>query len=203
MSAVDPAPAPALFASGELRARELPVDAAPLVQALFDANPAYFRLINGRDPRPDEAQREFDEEPPPHLSWTRRWFLGWFDAQEELVGVAVVVSDLGAARVWHLALFLLASRLHGHGTAQRAYEALETWAREQGAQWLRLGVVLDNARARRFWQRQGFVDLRLRQGVNTGGRTHDIHIGCKPLTGGSIGDYLRLVPRDAPGSTLD
>ncbi len=203
MSAGAAGPAGALFASTVLHARELQDDAAPLVQALFDANPGYFRLINGRDALPDEAQREFDEDPPPHLSWTRRWFLGWFDTQEQLVGVAIVVSDLCAPRVWHLALFLLATRLHGQGLAQDAYGALEAWVRAQGAQWLRLGVVLANGRARRFWQRQGFVDLRLRQGVDTGGRSHDIHTCCKPLADGSIDDYLRLVPRDAPGSTLD
>jgi hypothetical protein len=63
-------------------------------------------------------------------------------------------------------------------------------------------VVLANGRARRFWQRQGFIDLRLRLGVDTGGRVNDIVTCCKPLAGGSIDDYLTLVPRDAPGSTL-
>jgi GNAT superfamily N-acetyltransferase len=191
-----------VFSSPDLQARVLLADQVPLLQALFDANPAYFDLVNGRPARDYEAQCEFDENPPEHLGWTRRWFLGLFQPDGTLAGVAVVVSDLCAPRVWHLALYLLATRLHGCGAAQRTYDALEAWVRRQGARWLRLGVVMANARARRFWQRQGFVPLRLREGVDTGGRLNDIHTACKPLDGGSIDEYLRLVPRDAPGSTL-
>jgi GNAT superfamily N-acetyltransferase len=191
-----------LFSSPDLRARELRAHEVPLLQALFDANPTYFQLVNGRPAEADEAQREFDEDPPPHLIWTRRWFLGLFEPDGSLAGVAIVVSDLCAPRVWHLALYLLATRHHGAGVAQRTYDALQAWVRDQGAQWLRLGVVLANEHARRFWQRQGFIDLRLRLGVDTGGRVNDIVTCCKPLAGGSIDDYLTLVPRDAPGSTL-
>ncbi len=191
-----------LFSSPELRARELAAHDVPLLQALFDANPAYFQVVNGRPADPDEARREYDEDPPAHLTWTRRWFLGLFDADGTLAGVAILVSDLCAPRVWHLALYLLATRHHGAGVAQRTYDALQAWVRDQGAQWLRLGVVLANVRARRFWQRQGFIDLRLRLGVDTGGRVNDIVTCCKPLAGGSIDDYLTRVPRDAPGSTL-
>lgn len=197
MSAVDP-----VFASPGLQAHELQAHEVPLLQAFFDANPAYFQVVNGRPAEADEAQREFDEDPPAHLSWTRRWFMGLFEPDGTLAGSAIVVSDLCAPGVWHLALFVVATRLHGGGLAQQTYEALEHWVRGQGAAWMRLGVVHVNGRARRFWQRQGFVDLRLRQGVDTGGRLNDVHICCKPLAGGSTDDYLRLVPRDTPGSTL-
>lgn len=191
-----------VFASSGLQAQELGAHQVPLLQAFFDANPAYFQVVNGRPAEADEAQREFDEDPPAHLSWTRRWFMGLFDADGTLSGAAIVVSDLCAPGVWHLAFYVVATRLHGSGLAQETYDALERWVRDQGAVWMRLGVALSNGRARRFWQRQGFIDLRLRQGMDTGGRLNDVHICCKPLTGAPIEDYLRLVPRDAPGSTL-
>lgn len=194
--------AASVFESRDLRAQELEAHDVPLLQALFDANPGYFKSVNGREAHADEAQREFDEEPPPHLSWSRRWFLGLFEPDGSLAGVTIVVSDLCAPRVWHVALFLLATRLHGNGAAQSTFDALQAWVQDQGAQWLRLGVVVANARARRFWQRQGFQDLRLRQGMDTGGAVNDIVTCCKPLAGGSIDAYLALVPRDAPGSTL-
>lgn len=198
-----PPEAAAVFASADLVARELQAAQVPLLQALFDANPAYFQTVNDRPAEPDEARREFDEDPPDHLGWTRRWFLGLFDRSDgSLAGVCIVVSDLCAPGVWHVALFLLATRLHGQGVAQRAYDALQAWVCSQGAQWLRLGVVVANVRARRFWQRQGFQDLRLRHGYDTGGRLDDVYTCCKPLAGGSITTYLDLVPRDAPGSTL-
>jgi GNAT superfamily N-acetyltransferase len=195
-------PAPdALFRTARLAARELGAHEVPLLQALFDANPAYFQAVNGRPPNPDEAQVEFDERPPPHLPFTRCWFLGLFEG-DALQGVAVVVQDLGVPGVWHVALFLLASALHGSGTAAETWHAMEAWMRLDGAQWLRLGVVAGNARAERFWQARGFAEVRRREGVDTGGRINDVRVLVKALAGGTLADYLARVPRDRPGSTL-
>jgi GNAT superfamily N-acetyltransferase len=191
----------ALFRTARLAARELAPHEVPLLQALFDANPAYFQAVNGRPPNPDEAQVEFDERPPPHLPFTRRWFLGLFEG-DALQGVAVVVQDLGVPGVWHVALFLLASALHGSGTAADTWHAMEAWMRKGGAQWLRLGVVAGNARAERFWQARGFAEVRRREGVDTGGRINDVRVLVKPLDGGALADYLDRVPRDRPDSTL-
>jgi len=209
-------PAPPLqFRAGRLAARELAACEVPLLQALFDANPLYFQAVNGRPPHADEAQQEFDELPPPHLPFTRRWFLGLFDADVDadvgseadadnkaLQGVAVVVQDLCAPGVWHIALYLLATALHGGGAAADTYRAMEAWMRRGGARWLRLGVVAGNARAERFWQAQGFAEVRRREGVDTGGRVNDLRVLAKPLAGGTLADYLVLVPRDQPDSVL-
>jgi GNAT superfamily N-acetyltransferase len=195
--------APPLFQSAALVARELRADEVPQLQALFDANPEYFVAVNGRHAKPDEAQVEFDELPPPHLGFSRRWFLGLFDRGHALVGVAIVVSDLGAPGVWHLALFLLATALHGQGLAGPTFQALEAWVRGQGARWLRLGVVEGNARAQRFWARQGFQAVRTREGTDTGGRINTVHVLVKPMTADADpAAYLALMPRDRPGSTL-
>lgn len=195
----------ALLQTPRLAARELAAREVPLLQALFDANPLYFQAVNGRPPHPDEAQQEFDELPPPHLPFTRRWFLGLFDADadsEALQGVAVVVQDLCAPGVWHIALYLVATALHGSGAAADTYRAMEAWMRHGGACWLRLGVVAGNARAERFWQAQGFAEVRRREGVDTGGRVNDLRVLAKALAGGTLADYLALVPRDRPDSAL-
>lgn len=195
-----------LFSGGRLAARELAAHEVPLLQALFDANPLYFQAVNGRAANADEAQVEFDEQPPPHLCLpgrTRRWFMGLFGADRAtLEGVAVVVQDLCAPGVWHVALYLLATTLHGRGAASDTYRALEAWMRHGGAHWLRLGVVAGNARAERFWENQGFIEVRRRHGVDTGGRINDLRVLAKPLAGGTLAEYLALVPRDRPDSTL-
>ena len=158
---------------------------------------------NGRGPSPTLAREEFDESPPPHLGFSRRWFLGLFDRQDALVGVAVVVSDLGAAGVWHIALYLVATPLHGSGLAREMLHSLLRWAREAGGRWMRLGVVKGNLRAERFWAREGFVPLRVREGVDTGGRLNDVQVRMKPLLDGDLVEhYLERVPRDRPDSTL-
>lgn len=191
------------FAAAGLQAHELRADQIPALQAFFDANPGYFFTINGRAAPPDAAQGDFDERPPPHLGWTRRWFLGLFDDAGSIAGVLDVVADLSAAGVWHLALFMLASDRHGRGDAQACYDALEAWIRARGASWLRLGVVAGNARAERFWARQGYLETRVRDGIDTGGRINVLRVLVKPLAeAADLETYRTLVPRDRPGSPL-
>jgi GNAT superfamily N-acetyltransferase len=192
----------ALFQGPGFRVGVLAASEVPLLQALFDANPGYFQAINGRDALPDEAQLEFDELPPPHLPFRQRWVAGVFDDAGALVGTLVLVADLGAAGVWHIALLLIDQAQHGSGLATRVMAALQAWARTQGAQWLRLGVVVGNLRAQRFWGRQGFIATRLRSGIDTGGRLNDLQVMVTPLAGGTLADYLALVPRDHPDADL-
>lgn len=191
-----------LFAVPGATVRELDGDDVPALQHFFDRNPEYWLTINGRPPPPDLARLEFDERPPPHLPYERNWCCGVFDDQRQLIGACIVVAGFTSPRVWHLSLFIVATALRGTGVAQRAYEGLEGWIRSHGAAWLRLGVVQGNDAAERFWLRQGFVDLRQRAGIDTGGRINAVRVMLKPLAGAGIDEYLALAPRDRPDSTL-
>lgn len=196
-------PAP-LFQGPGFIAQDLVASQLPLLQALFDANPRSFVIVNGRPAPPDAAQVEFDERPPPHLPYSRHWIAGlWAPGSDvALLGVLVVVADLGAAGVWHIGLLLVDTAQQGTGLAAAVMAALQDWARAGGAQWLRLGVVAGNARAEAFWQRQGFTETRVRHGVDTGGRLNTVRVLVKPLAGGTLADYRHLVPRDQPDSEL-
>ena len=201
MSEADAGNAP-MFEGARHVVREMPESELPRLQALYEANPEFFQIVNDRGPDADEARRQFDELPPPHLSYSRRWFAGVFDREGDLQGHLAIVSDLVLPRAWHLATFLMATRLHGSGASAETFSALESWVRSQGACWLRLGVVIGNARAERFWERCGFVDVRRRDNMDTGGRINSLRIMVKPLAGLSVHDYLQLVPRDRPDSEL-
>ncbi len=195
-----------LFQGPGFVARPLAAPQLPLLQALFEANPAYFRAINGRTAAPDEAQAEFDELPPPHLPFRQRWVAGLSDdaAGEDapLLGVVVVLADLGVAGAWHIALLLLDQACHGSGLAAAVMAGLQAWVRADGAQWLRLGVVAGNRHAERFWLRQGFAEVRVRHGVDTGGRLNSVRVLVKPLAGGTLAGYLQQMPRDLPACDL-
>jgi RimJ/RimL family protein N-acetyltransferase len=207
---VDPMPEPpspgepVLFESPEFVARVLGSDDLPALQALFDENPDYFIAINGLPARPDDAQRELDELPPPELAFGGRWVAGLHErGTGRLAGVVNVLSDFMAPGVWHVGLLFVATRWHGSGAAQRAYRALERWMQHGGATWLRLGVVDGNRRAERFWARQGFTEVRQRTGVDTGGRLNTVRVLLKPLAVDSdLAAYLAAVPRDRPDSEL-
>jgi GNAT superfamily N-acetyltransferase len=187
-----------VFTAGPLRAVALGRDDLLALQRFFEANRDYFLDVDGQPPGPDEAQRALDDDPPPGMPFTCRWVLGVVDPGGELVAMAQVCSDFLAPGVWLLGLFIVEASRRGTGVAATVYAALEAWARESGARWMRLGVVVGNARAERFWRRLGYTEVRRRTGVEMGQRVNVLSVMCKPLAGGSRADYLALVERDRP-----
>lgn len=187
-----------LFAGDGWQASELHQPDVPRLQAFFDANPEYFLTVGGEGPTPATAQEEFDSLPPPEFPFRQRWMLAWTDHDGAMAGMADVVADLFAKNVWHIGTFIVATALHGRGAAPSMYRQLEQWIRAGGAQWLRLGVVLGNVRAERFWQRQGYAELRRRHDIPMGVRNNTVRVLMKPLAGGTAAEYLGLVGRDRP-----
>jgi GNAT superfamily N-acetyltransferase len=202
MTVFDIAADPTAPASAPCRALELGAADVPALQRFFERHPDYFHAVIGQPPRPVEAQEEYDDAPPAGMPYGRRWLLQFVDAGGEMVGMASLVSDFLAAGVWHIGLFVVATPLHGQGVAARLYGALERWMAGQGAQWIRLGAVIGNDKAERFWRKHGYVEVRQRAGVAIGQRIHTLRVFAKPLAGGSIAQYLERVARDRPESTL-
>jgi len=189
---------PPLFVADGLAARRLEAADVPALQRFFDANPDYFLAVHGQAPLADEAQQEFDDMPPSEIRHGEKWLLGFEDAGGTLQGMATVWADFLAPRVWHIGLFIVATPLHGTGTAQALYAALEAWMAAAGAAWLRLGVVQGHTRAERFWQGRGYQAVRERGPLAMGLQQNILSVMVKPLAGASLADYLAGVPRDRP-----
>jgi RimJ/RimL family protein N-acetyltransferase len=185
-----------LFAVDSFVAVELGDADVPTLQQFFERNPEYFLAIGGQPPDANEAKDEVQSAPPQGWTYTRKWLIGFEDASGALVGMANVVSDLLAPGIWHIGLFIIATRLHGSGSAQSLFTALEHWTHYRGARWLRLGVVKGNNRAERFWERCGFAEVRERDGITMGTRSNTVRVMAKSLAGGALEAYLSLVPRD-------
>ena len=181
-----------------LRTAELGAGNEALLQHFFDTNPQYFMAVNGEPAGPNEGQEELHCELPAGWPCTKKWLIGYLDEAGELQAIANLFSDLLAPGVWHISLLIVASARHGNGDAHVLYRSLEAWAAQNGARWIRLGVVQGNARAERFWERMGFVEVRRREGEVMGRLTNTLRVMAKPLAGDSLDDYLALVPRDRP-----
>lgn len=128
------------------------------------------------------------------------YWIGYRDAEGQLVAVVNVASDLLAVGVWHIGLLLVATPLHGSGFAHQLHADFQAWVVSLGARWLRLTVVVGNAKAERFWPRLGYVQVRTRDGVEMGRQVNRVSIQVKPLEGGQVDEYLSLVARDRPGA---
>ena len=189
---------PALFTAGQWRAVEMGEADIPALQAFFEANPEYYLAVRGTPPSPTEAREELESTPPPDFRFERVRLLKFVPGEGPMAAMASITSNMLADGVWHVGLLIVATKLHGSGAARDIYRALEDWMRSRGAKWLRLGVVAGNARAERFWERLGYVEVRKRLAVPMGARVNDLRVMAKPLGGGSIDEYLALVARDRP-----
>jgi len=188
----------AFACTGPFRVFELVEVDIAVIQQLFDANPEYSQMVLGRALRDGDAHGVFHDRPPAEFPMGRKFMLGFVDAEDELLGAAEIVSDLFAQSVWHIGLFLVATNQHGNGLAHQLYEAIELATQTDGARWLRLGVVADNVRGVRFWQRCGFQQVRVREDYAPGERQHTLQVMVKPLSSGGVPGYLALVQRDRP-----
>ena len=189
-----------LFGAGVYDVLELTEDDLPTLQDFLVANPEYFLSVNGMLPRPDEARREFEDRPPPEMPYDKVYVIGFSDSAGRMMGAASVLCNLFVPGVWHIGLYIIDTSLHGTGTAGALYAHLETWAKEEGATWLRLGVVVGNVKAERFWEKVGYEEVRRRTGMQLGDVTHTIRVLVKPLGNSGLEEYLRLVARDRPES---
>jgi len=168
------------------------------LQAFHEANAQYWWLTHGHAPPADDATTAFDKGPPAHMSYSGHpWAWARARSDNALVGQFRYVVDLMAPNVWHLGFFMIDSRLHGSGFAAALYGDYEARAVAEGARWLRLGVVEANPRARRFWLRHGYVDVKRTEGVPLGDMLHVQFTMVKPLAGNTIDAYLAAVPYDA------
>ena len=187
-----------LFTVASLRAVELTDSDIALLQQFFDANPEYFQSVTGLPARSNEAVEEFRDLPPAGMTYNRRLQIGFFDESGAMVAMAGVLGEFIAESVWHIGLFVVATAMHGNGMAPMIYRELEGWMRNEGAQWIRLGVVQGNTRAERFWEKMGYREVRTRPGVEMGSRVNTLRVMAKSLAGSELKEYLARVVRDRP-----
>lgn len=161
--------------------RALDATCLDALQALFEASPRYFEMAYGHPARPQEAQRQWADTPPPHLPHGERRLEGLFDRHGRLLAFVESLDDMIAPGVAHLGFFIVHEAHWGTGLAGRVYRAWEAGAKARGADVVRLGVLQENLRGEQFWLSQGFLRLRERHGVEMGEKVHRLWVMAKPL----------------------
>jgi len=185
------------FTMGEFVAQPALLEDIAELQAFAESNPEYWLLTHGHPPPSDEVAQNFEWHPPADMGYSEHfWFLVRDVSTREILAEIDVATDLLAAGVYHLGYFMTATRTHGTGFAHHLYQAYERWAIERGARWSRLGVVEVNQRAKAFWRRAGYVEVRRQHNYVMGDLSHVLITMVKPMRGETLRDYLEAVPRD-------
>jgi ribosomal protein S18 acetylase RimI-like enzyme len=121
------------------------------LQRLFVRCRAYFELVQGGPPAPDEAERFLLRD------HDHRLVFGIEDGERALLGVVDVVRDHPAPGDWWLGLLLLAPEMRCAGLGADVYRAMEEFVRARSARGVQLSVQLQNPAAVKFWEALGFT----------------------------------------------
>jgi RimJ/RimL family protein N-acetyltransferase len=117
--------------------------------------------IIGLPPGPSMAQ-DLARALPPDKEYDDKFLIGIFGGPQELVGVLDVIRDYPAQGEWWLGVLMLDPARRGKGLGESVCRAVEQWARDAGAHYIRLAVSAQNTRVHQFWKRVGFEDLERR-----------------------------------------
>ncbi len=148
------------------RVVELGAGDLPALQALFERCTAFFQLVQGGPPRPDEAARWLAEAVPGKAPSDRLTF-GLRDDEDRLVGAVDVVRHYPAEREYWLGTMVIEPSIRGVGLGAWFHRQVLGWIRQQGAEGVQLCVQRQNEGALRFWAREGYEETgvaRVRQG---------------------------------------
>ncbi len=162
-----------LFTFGNETAFSMVPEDMHALQALLERSADYFYLVEGQPPKPDDAII-LSKECPPGWSTENKFLVGINDQNGRLIAVIEGLRGYPAEGIFWIGLMLVDPAQRGQGLGTQLMAEFEDWARRQGANQIRLGVVEENTKALKFWQRLGFEHYSSSEPVTFGQKVHVI-----------------------------
>ena len=128
------------------------------VQTLFEADPNYFKIVEGAPAGPTEFQNTITELAP-GKSYEDKFVFCVLNPDENIVAVVDILRDYPEEGIWFVGLVFVARTERGQGLGSRLVEAICTHIPKQGGHAARIAVADKNIDAMRFWERAGFSTL--------------------------------------------
>jgi GNAT superfamily N-acetyltransferase len=151
------------------------------LQSLLEKCADYSLLVTGSSPKPSAAVSLLAD-CPPGKTLIDKSVIGIFDEEQVLIGVLDVVHDYPTQDDWWLGLLLLDPSQRKKGLGKRIYQSFEHWVGQQGARRIYLGVIEENQKAFRFWQRLDFEIIETQTSRQFGKLSHVVVVMIRNLS---------------------
>lgn len=156
------------------RVQRLTLQDAHLLQDLWERCTAFHELQEGEPTRGTAGEEDIAALPPGKVA-EDKFALG-LARGERLCGYIDLVRDYPTPGEWSLGMLLLDPRERSRGLGTRVYSAAAAWAAAWGARNILIGVLEQNSRAGRFWERQGFREVGQQEFVAGSGHASRIRV---------------------------
>jgi len=124
------------------------------VQDLCERCSDFSELIEGRPPEKD-AGNSILFDLPPDKELEDKFVFGVYKENNLLIAVADMIKDYKETGEWIIGLLMIDPIERGNSLGRKLHELIKTWVLEEHGKVLRIGVVEDNDRGRRFWKEMG------------------------------------------------
>lgn len=162
----------------------------PALQELCLACRDFQVLTTGREPGPADGEDLFMDCPPGKSPGDKEIFglMSWGKA----VGVIELLRDYPAQGTWFIGLMLVHPCWRGKGLGRDALAWLEQYLAEQKVGSLSLAVLAENPLGLRFWEHNGFQQIRIVENYQSGAITTAAYVMLKTI--GQARDEKRVAP---------
>ena len=151
----------------------------PQVDVLYTRCAAFFALVD--DPlATGNGAADLLSDRPPDFPLEDKYALGVFQ-DDALLGVIDFLVGYPKPDTAFVGLLLIDPDARGRGLGAQVFGRVQAWLVTQGIKEIRLGVQMNNPRARRFWERQGFIHLEDRPLLGATDPTPTVHLMGKDL----------------------
>lgn len=140
----------------KVRIRVLKENDEAALQELCEQCHEYSMLVTGRMPRAGDAAMILMDLPPDKRA-EDKFVYGMF-RDKGLIGVLDIVKDYRKAGEWTIGLLMLAPDERGKGLGKQLHAFAKLLVVKNGGTTLRLGVLEENLRAKKFWEFLGYTE---------------------------------------------
>jgi RimJ/RimL family protein N-acetyltransferase len=148
-----------LFSSNDYFAKKLSLeDDLNLVQDLCKRCTDYYEHCEQR-PTPGTAAEDIFTELPPEKTLEDKYVIGIFNKDNKLIGVieGVVNFPLGS---WFMGLMIIDPLYRNARLGENIFTKFKDWVQNSNLKEIRLGVIIENEKAIKFWKKLSFQEFK-------------------------------------------
>jgi ribosomal protein S18 acetylase RimI-like enzyme len=166
------------FQFENLTIKNLPLDDIENLQKLFEGSKDYSMLIEGRLPRPNDAQ-DLLRALPDGKSLKDKFVLGVYK-ENILAGAIDLIKDYPEQDIWFIGLLLLSPEYRNKGLGSKIYRKLREELIILGkTKAIRISVAEQNSNALNFWRKLGFIEIYSKLQTREGNEVKFIYLEDK------------------------
>jgi ribosomal protein S18 acetylase RimI-like enzyme len=155
------------------------------IQQLFEQCLDYMLLVDGHPAEPNGVEEDFLSVPS-GKSHEDKFVFGIANQQKEIVGLLDTLCWYPNETTWWIDMLLFVPESRSRGLGEKVLQGFVEYARLSGAHAIMLGVVEDNIRAYKFWNRMGFEFVRETEPRQFGNKTQTVKVMQRILKANSL-----------------